>query len=82
MTKIFESDYVGYGKSAEKVTVYALDCEDDCEYFLNMTDKDLGDYFGVYDSSDAAMPGGIYFTYDFKVTGSFISVYEKECLNV
>ena len=83
MKKIFESKLNGWGESATKVHVYALDSTD--EYWdlddMNFDDKCM--YFGVSEEpSYAVAPGAMYRMYNFELSGHHVIMYETLALNV
>lgn len=84
MKKIYESQLNGWGESAERVYVYAL--ENDDEYWnlsSIMSHKEMCEYFDVFDEADhEVLPGAIYKTYSFSISSNHAIMYETIAYNV
>lgn len=83
MKKIYESPLNGLDESAERIHIYAIEEEDEWWECYAMTEKELREYFDVYEEpSHAVAPGGLYHRYDFEITSTHVIIVEKVALNV
>lgn len=83
MKKIYESPLNGWDESAERIHVYALESDDEYWEFNEMTHEERCEYFNVFDQTGYdVMPGAMYKTYDFNLTGNHIIVCETVAYNV
>lgn len=83
MKKIYESPLNGYGESAERIYVYALENDDEYYHLSDMTHEEKCEYFGVFDQSDYLVhPGAIYHTYAFHLHSHHVIMREYVGYNV
>lgn len=83
MKKIYESPLNSWNEYAERVTVFAL--ESDEEYFEldAMNHMEKLEYFGVVESSCYAVdPGCMGYTYSFELSGHHVIMFEHLTMNV
>ncbi len=81
MKKVFESELIGYGESAKKVTIYQLDNREEARELDEMQHDELCELLGVYDDYTVA-PGAVYHHYSFKVTTEFLIMTDCIAINV
>lgn len=83
MKKIFESELVGFDESAEQVTVYELESEEERQELDEMQHSELCELFNVYDDFGyCVLPGAIYHHYDFDIKGSFLIMTDYSAYNI
>jgi len=83
MKKIFESDWVFRGESADKISVFQFENEDEFWEFSDMNHMEKCEYFGVFDTSGYEVaPGATGYSYDFEYNCSFVIMTETQTLNV
>ena len=83
MIKVYESTLHGWGESAEKVYVYALESDEEYWSFNDMSHQEKCDLFDVFDDSGyEVMPGAIYKTYEFEVSLNHVIMIERLAYNV
>ena len=83
MKKIFESDYAGYGESADKIFIYKLD-EGEYEGIYEMSHRERCDLMGVFDESGTGvMPGALYHSYSIDLeSDAYLIMVETIAYNV
>lgn len=83
MKKIYESKLNGWDESAERISVYALENDDEYWDLNRMTFDEKCEYFNVYEEPGyAVIPGGLYHRYDFVLSQNHITVIENISYNV
>ena len=83
MKKVYESKINCVSESAEQITLYALDSQEEREELDELTHGELCDALGVFDQMGYEVaPGAIYHTYNFEITDAFLIVKETVARNV
>lgn len=82
MKKIYESPLNGWDESAERIHIYALESDDEWWNLIEMSHKELQEYFGMYEPSCEVPPGTMYSIYNFEIERTHAVVSEIVALNV
>ena len=83
MKKIYESPLNSWDESAERVTVFALESDEEFFELDAMNHMEKLEYFGLYECTGwAVAPGDVSCTYSFNLSGHHMTVYECLTLNV
>ena len=82
MKKIYESPLNGWGECAERIHIYELESEEESWNLVEMSHKELQEYFGMYDPGFDVPPGAMYSIYNFSIERTHAIVSEIVAFNV
>lgn len=76
MKKIYESPLNGWGESAERIHVYAIDNYEEYWTLEEMSTDELEEHFGLYNTKCNVVPGRMFYRYHFEFTCNHVIITE------
>lgn len=82
MTKIFESEWRGFGEFAQKIHVHACESVEEEIKICGSTCKEVREMLDVPEPPYYVQPGGLYYEYDLAIDPPHIIIWERMSYNV